>query len=59
MLKVSSSSSSSSFLSTSRPFLSLRERVLFIGTQFSISSTLPCIRQPGPRLRVLGVCDFV
>ena len=24
-----------------------------------VSSTLPCIRQPGPRLRVLGVCDFV
>ncbi len=24
-----------------------------------VSSTLPCIRQLGPRLRVLGVCDFV
>ena len=24
-----------------------------------VSSTLPCIRQPGPRLRELGVCDFV
>jgi hypothetical protein len=24
-----------------------------------VSSTPPCIRQPGPRIRVLGVCDFV
>jgi len=24
-----------------------------------VSSTLPCIRQPGPRLRVLDVCGFV
>ena len=24
-----------------------------------VSSTPPGIRQPGPRLRVLGVCDFV
>jgi hypothetical protein len=24
-----------------------------------VSSTLPCIRQPRPRLRVLDVCGFV
>jgi hypothetical protein len=24
-----------------------------------VSSTLPCIRQPWPRLRVLDVCGFV
>jgi hypothetical protein len=24
-----------------------------------VSSTPPCIRQLGPRIRVLGVCDFV
>ena len=24
-----------------------------------VSSTLPCIRQPGPRFRVLDVCGFV
>jgi hypothetical protein len=24
-----------------------------------VSSTHPCIRQPGPRIRVLGVCDLV
>ena len=24
-----------------------------------VSSTLPCIRQPSPRLRVLDICGFV
>jgi hypothetical protein len=36
--------------------------VLFIGTEFSIlliTSTPPCIRQPGLCIRVLGVCDRV
>ena len=36
--------------------------MLFIGTEFSIlliTSTPPCIRQPGLCIRVLGVCDRV
>jgi len=36
-----------------------RERVLFILVLNLVSSTPPCILQPGPRIRVLGVCDFV
>ena len=38
-----------------------RESVLFIGTEFSIlyTSRSLCIRQPGLRIRVLGVCDRV
>ena len=35
-----------------------RERVLFIGAEFSIPLHLR-IRQPGPRVRVLGVCGRV
>ena len=35
------------------------ERVLFIGTEFLVFSTPPCIHQPGPRVRVLGVCGRV
>ena len=36
-----------------------QERVCSLLVLNLVSSTLPCIRQPGPRLRVLGVCDFV
>ena len=36
-----------------------RERVCCLLVLNLVSSTLPCIRQPGQRLRVLGVCDFV
>jgi len=37
----------------------ITERVCCLLVLNLVSSTLPCIRQPGPRLRVLGVCDFV
>ena len=40
-------------------YLVLRERVCCLLVLNLVSCTLPCIRQPGPRLRVLGVCDFV
>jgi hypothetical protein len=36
-----------------------KERVCCLLVLNLVSSTLPCIRQPGPRLRVLGVCGFV
>jgi len=36
-----------------------RERVCCLLVLNLVSSTPPCIRQPGPRLHVLGVCDFV
>jgi hypothetical protein len=39
--------------------VALRERVCCLLVLNLVSSTPPCIRQPGPRIRVLGVCDFV
>ena len=36
-----------------------RERVCCLLVLNLVSSTLPCIRQPRPRLRVLDVCGFV
>jgi hypothetical protein len=35
------------------------ERVCCLLVLNLVSSTLPCIRQPRPRLRVLDICGFV
>ena len=39
--------------------LRTRERECCLLVLNLVSSTLPCIRQPRPRLRVLDVCGFV
>ena len=43
----------------STPLLPQRERECCLLVLSLVSSTLPCIRQPRPRLRVLDICGFV
>jgi hypothetical protein len=42
-----------------RPGAGRKERECCLSVLNLVSSTLTCIRQPGPRLRVLDVCGFV
>jgi hypothetical protein len=41
------------------PIQQLLERECCLLVLNLVSSTLPCIRQPRPRLRVLDICGFV